>query len=218
MSATAGNIVTWALRKLEEDPDNPIFWTRAELLQLVNDGFLEFTLLAGQLTSERTYTLIGAKLQSVPVGAIAIIHIAYANEKVEKTTVEHFDRANINWNAQSGILQKWAPCGLDRWFCDRHPTSSLNVKLTTLDEPTALGENDEIDLAPEYIEALTNYVFHFARFKEAGAELEQSMENYDAFLDKAGLREQKQFSEQWLIWSRDPDADTGSDYSTLDRS
>jgi hypothetical protein len=107
---------------------------------------------------------------------------------------------------------------LDKWILDRHPTAATSVSLTTLDNPQPLGETDSIDLQPEYVEALIDYVFHMARFKEGGAEFQQSQEAYDNFQNKAGKRAQKTFSEQYVFWARNPQANTGTDYSTLDRS
>lgn len=218
MSATAGDVINAALDRLQESRTSPVFWSRAELLTLLNEGLLELTLIACQLTSERTYTMIGAKLQSVPDGAIAILHVAYASKRVEKSTVENFDRLNSNWDAQSGILTKWAPCGLDRWFNDRTPSAATNVTLTTLDQPTTLTESDTINLDAEYIEALTGYVYHSARFKESGAELAQAMTEYDEFRAIAGHRAQRTFAAEFTIGSRDPNSDTGGGYSTMDRS
>lgn len=215
--ATASSVIDDVLDRLQESRTSPIFWSRSELLTFVNDGFLEFTLMAGQLTTEATYRIIGAKIQAVPITAIALIHVSYASEMVEKSTVERFDRQNPNWEAQYGILQKWSPCGLDKWILDRHPTSATNVSLTTLDNPQPLEESSSIDLAPEYVEALTDYVFHMARFKEGGAEFQQAMEAYDNFQNKAGKRAQKTFAEQYVFWARLPNANTGPDYSTMDR-
>lgn len=219
MITTAGNILDQVLDRLDESRTSPVFWSRAELLIILNDGFLEFTLLAGQFTSEQTYNLIGAKLQAVPIGSIALMHVSYNGKKIEKSTVENFDRANANWDAQSGLLTKWAPCGLDRFFVDRHPTAAgTTITLVTLDEPQIISESTVIDLDQEYIDALTEYVFHFARFKESGAELQQSMANYDLFLDKSGHKAKRTFAQEFLTFSRDPDADTGEGYSTTDRS
>lgn len=211
--ATAGDVVTSALELLDEDSQSPVFWSRAELLIFVNDGFLEYTIGAAQLTSEATYPLVGAKVQAVPPSAIAIIHVAYSSELVEKTSIEVMDRENPNWEAQYGILQRWAPCGLDKWIIDRHPIAAQSVSLTVLDVPTALTESDTIDLAPEFIEALIDYVYHAARFKEGGAEFGQSMEQYDEFKEKVGIQERKTFAQQFVLWSMDPNAATGEAYS-----
>lgn len=215
---TAGDILDTVLDQLAEDETTPVFWSRAELLNLLNDGFLEFTLMAGQLTSERTYAMIGAKVQAVPDGAIALMHVEYSNQPVEKTSVELMDRNKANWDSESGVLKRWAPCGLDQWFCDRQPLVAENVTLTTLDQPATLGEATVIDLDAEYIQGLTFYLFHAARFKESGAELEQAMTAYDDFLGIVGHREKRSFAAEFVLWSRDPNASTGIGYSTIDRS
>ncbi len=215
---TAADVLNTVLDRLDQSRTDPIFWSRAELLTYLNDGFLEFTLIAGQMVSEATFPLVGAKIQAVPVGSLALIHVAYAEVVIEKSSLENFDRQNPNWEAQSGILRQWAPCGLDKWIVDRHPVLATNVSLTTLNAPAVLTETSTIDLAPEFIEALTDYVFHMARFKEGGAEFGQAMTQYDSFQNKAGLRQQKTWSEQFVLWGRDPNADTGGGYSTLNRS
>lgn len=215
---TAAQIIDRVLERVDESTSDPRFWSRAELLQHVNDGFLELTIMCGQLTSNRTYAMVGAKVQAVPSGAIAIMHLAYSSQVIEKSSVELFDRNNANWDNQSGVLTKWAPCGLDRWFCDRQPTTAQSVVLTTLDRPATLAEGTTIDLDPEYVEGLEYYAFHMARFKESGAEFDQAMTAYDDFLAIVGHKEQRTFSQMWTLWSRDPNADTGVGYSTINRS
>lgn len=215
MSTTAGQVVTAVLQRLEEQTSSPVFVARSEILQLINDAFLEFQLIACQQTSERTYTLIGSKLQAVPIGAIAVLHVAYASKKIEKTSIENLDRGNPRWDALTGILQQWAPMGLDSWIADRHPSAAANVTLTTLNQPTVWTEDDTIDLEQEYIDGLVEYGFHMARFKEGGPEFQQSMDNYDRFLNISGLHMKQTFAEQFVAISRDPNADTGLNYSTL---
>lgn len=218
MSITAGQVIDQVLDRADESETNPIFWTRTEILVLVNEGFVELNLIASKMTSERTYGMIGNKVQSVPVGAIAVIRVDYANQKIEKSSLENFDRENPAWDALIGILGKWASAGLNLWFCDRTPPSSYSVTLTTLDETATLTESSVIDLEAEYVEALTSYAYHMARFKESGAELQQAMDAYDEFRAIAGHRAQKTFSQEFVVWSRDPNADTGNNYSTVDRS
>lgn len=217
--ATAGDVIDAALYRLDQSltVSAAQFWTRTELLILVNDGFLEFTLIAGQMVSENNVALAAGNIQDVPSTAIAVIHVSYASEYVEKSSLELFDRGDPDWESKYGILRKWAPMGLNHWIADRYPISSVTVALTTLDKPPVLIESDDIDLAEEYVSALIDYVFHMARFKEGGGEFAQSMDAYDEFRSTAGLQEQQTYAEQWLLWSRDPNADTGPDYSTLER-
>lgn len=217
--ATAADVIDAVLYRLDQSltVSADQFWVRAELLILVNDGFLEFTLMAGQLVSENNVTLATANIQSVPSTAIAVIHVSYASEVVEKSSLELFDRGDPGWESKYGILRKWAPMGLNHWIADRYPIASTTVALTTLDKPVALLEGTTIDLPEEYVSALIDYVFHMARFKEGGGEFAQSMDAYDAFQSTAGMQERQTYADQWLLWSRDPNADTGPDYSTEDR-
>lgn len=217
--ATAGDVLDNVFHRLEEDPDRPIFWSRSELLVLLNDGLLEFVLISGYLQSETTYTLIGSKFQAVPGTAIGLLNVNYASIPVERTSAEDLDRSNRRWDYLSGILKQWMSCGVDKFVIDRHPSAATIVTLFTLDAPTPLTEADIIDLDPEYISSLEDYVFAAARFKEGGQEMIDAQSSYDEFAQKSGMREGRTFSQMMTVWSREPDAgNTGPGYGTLQRA
>ncbi len=212
-------LISNVLLRLEENTATPIFWSREELLTLLNEGNIELALMSGYLTCEQEQVLIGAKIQGVPNGAMALLGVQYEGVQVERTTIEGLDRTTRRWDYQSGILSKWAPCGCTSFVIDKQPTSALLVTLQTLERPPALIETDEIDLEPEYQKALEDYVFHTARFKEGGLEFQMAQAAYDDFTSKAGMRAEKTFSEMFVIWGRTPQAgDTGGSYGTLERA
>lgn len=217
--ATASHVIDKVLFRLEESETSPIFWSRDEILRLLNEGFIEFVLMSGYLNSEATHTMISSKLQAIPSTAMALLGVQYAGLPIERSTVEGFDRTSRRWDYQSGILTQWAPCGVDRFFVNKHPTEATVVTLQTLDAPPVLVEADEIELEDEYVDALEDYTFHAARFKEGGLEFEEAQPSYDDFSKKAGMREQRTFSEMFVIWSRTPNSgDTGGSYSTMERA
>lgn len=216
--ATAAEVLDNVLFRLEEDTDDPVFWSREELLILLNEGYIEFVLMSGYLQSQSNYQMIGSKMQATPDNCMGLLGVQWQSKPIEKTTIEGFDESNRRWDYLNGYLSQWAPCGLDRWFCNATPQLAFTVNLITLDQPAELAEDDEIELEAEYIKALEDYTFSCARFKEGGGEFQQGQESYDDFASKAGMREQKTFSELFALWARDPNADTGGGYSTLDRS
>jgi len=216
--ALASEVISKVLYRLEEDTASPVFWSRAEILILLNEGYIEFVLMSGYLQSQSTYSMIGSKMQAPPDDCMGLIGVQWASKPIEKTTIEGFDESNRRWDYKNGYLSQWAPCGLDRWFCDATPQLAYDVQLITLDQPAALAEASTILLEDEYIEALEDYTFSCARFKEGGGEFRDAQPAYDDFTEKAGLREQKTFSEMMVMWGRDPNQDTGGGYSTLDRS
>ncbi len=219
MATAAATIITNVLDRLEESGSNPIFWSREELLVLLNDGNLELVLGSGYLNSERNQQLIGAKVQAIPPDAIALLGVQYGGVQIERTTIEGLDRTSRRWDYQSGVLTKWAPMGCEAFLIDKHPTSALTVLLQTLDQPAQLTEADNIDLEPEYCKALEDYVFHCARFKEGGLEFQMAQPAYDEFSVLAGMREQRTFSAMFVLWGRTPQSgDTGKNYSTMERA
>src|SRR3990167_11122546 len=127
--ATAAQVIDNCLFRLEEDPDASVFWPRAELLILLNEGLIEFVLISGYLQSQSTYSMIGSKMQATPDDCMGLIGVQWASRPIEKTTIEGFDQTNRRWDYKNGYLTQWAPCGLDRWFCDATPQLAYDVQL-----------------------------------------------------------------------------------------
>ena len=114
MLYTATQIINDVLDRLAEDNANPVFWLRSELLAILNEAFIELTLMAGQNTNDTTLSLVGSHFQTIPDTSIALFNVVYAELPVQKTSLELMDRANANWDAYNGpLIKKWAPCGLN---------------------------------------------------------------------------------------------------------
>lgn len=221
--ATGGSIVDTVLSELEESITTPVFWTRAELLQHLNDGLLELNLLTAKFQSESAvFAPTTATLQTTPAGAICLLHISRNSLFLRKRTLEEMDKENRKWMREissGNVIRQWGPVGLNLFFVyPRLLASGSNLTIVTLDIPPTIGEGTTIALDNEYVSALEQYVFHMARFKEGGAEFQQSMEAYDSFRTQCGALTSKKMSQQYGLWAKEAAADTGSAYATIPRS
>jgi len=221
--ATGGSIVDTVLLELEESITTPVFWTRAELLQHVNDGLLELNLLTGKFQSENAaFAPTTATLQSTPSGAICVLHVSRNSLFLRKRTLEEMDKENRKWMREissGNVIKQWGPVGLNLFFVyPRLLAATSTLTIVTLDIPATIGEATVIALDNEYIDAIEQYVFHMARFKEGGAEFQQSMAAYDEFREMCGALASKKMSQQYGLWAKEAAADTGTAYATIPRS
>jgi len=69
----------------------------------------------------------------------------------------------------------------------------------------------------EFIEALQDYTFHIARFREGGPEFVNAGAAFKNALSRMGDTARKVYSQQPVIWTAEPALDTGPSYSTPDR-
>lgn len=219
MFTRAGEIVSQVLRRLDEEPEDPVFWTRSEILVLLNEGYAELNLIAHKLTSTRTINQMSAHFIRIPETAIAASSLAVGTRAIQKGSLEASDLNNAGWCGDIGVPRRWGAVGCERIFLDRYPTSTdgTDLVLTTLDIPLELDESTIIDLEAEYMLALENYAFSCARFKEGGAEFQQGLASYDDFLKTCGLATDRTVSAQFEEWARIPSPSTGLSYSTVDR-
>ena len=216
--AQGRDVIDSVLDMLEESRTAPIFWTRTELLTYLNDGMAEFNLMTGKFQSERVYSLTSNTFQLVPSGIVAVLHISRNNVLIRKETLESLDRDRPTWmrySTVSGQIEKWGPVGINIFFVYPRPAvSGTSVTLVTLDIPPAIGENTVIPLDEEYVESLTDYVFHVARFKEGGAEFRQSMSAYESFRERGSSLTRRKIAEQSTLFVKEPAAETGGGYAT----
>lgn len=221
--ATGGSVIDTVLRDLDESISVPIFWTRAELLTHLNDGLQELNLISGKFQVETpAFVPTTATLQTTPTGSIAVLHVSRSSQFLRKRRLEDMDRENKKWMQETSagnVIKQWGPVGLNLWFV--YPklfSGGSTLAIVTLDQPGTIGEGTTIALDEEYIDALEMYVFHMARFKEGGAEFQQSMEAYDKFREICGHVATRKMSEQYTLWSKEPAGETGANYGTISRS
>jgi len=216
MAITASEVIDQTLELLDEDPLNPVFWTREELLVHLNDAIREFNLIALKFQERVTSSLPqSVAFQVTPLGAIAVLEISRGDVFLRKRVLEGMDREQPRWQLQTGARPKqWGPVGINLFFLSPNPTTNQSLELTLLQQPMILSEDTVIDLDDEYVDALGDYVFHMARFKEGGAEFQQSLKQYESFRSVSDSALRRRVAENHILLVEEPGADTGPGYTT----
>ncbi len=211
--ATAGSIATKILKRLGENPDTPVFWSRAEILEDLTEIYIEFLLIVvNQVRTDLTVTLAAASAYAdVPNGIIAILDLKVSEKSLDKYTLEALDREGRKWETRAGSPSKWAPVGLNLIASAKRPTSDTSAAITALKYPGDLGEGTNIDLPDEMLTALEEGAFHVARFKEGDPEFANSMPSYELFLKNSA-----EFAQRVSAYGQErPNQSTGSAYTTV---
>jgi hypothetical protein len=177
------------LRLAELYPTSPKHWTRSELLGWMNDAITELNLIAGYLTQTSSVSWSQTNnVISLPADTIVPLELYYNNEVIKKYTVEGLD-SKFNWNDGSvGYKPKaWCPIGTTKilvYPLSQKAAQSLSV-VTVYQQDSVVEAGVELEVMPQYIEAIEHYMFARARFKEGGAEFQQADIDYGRFSEMA---------------------------------
>lgn len=199
-------LIDRVLTDLQQDPTDPVYWTRQETLDIVWEGLVEINLLSGYYQTSVTQTLTNNSLQGAPEH-IAIIHVRMGTAALLKYSVDALDSQFPNWEDESAVAapRRWAALGTNLFIV--HPRTTTTGTVATIDVlqlADQLAETDIIPLDDEYIEALEKYVFHVARLKEGGQEFQQSLSSYQQFTTYAAQLSARVAWKDAPIWAYQP--------------
>lgn len=178
--------------RLEESTDSAgIFWDVAqEIRPAVVEAMNEATLITGE-PQVRATTLFTVPASTVfaplamPADAVALLRV----EGLRKTYVWDLDRQYPGWETAVGDKPRfWFPFGLTMFGIYPCLTGPAQVVLNYVKIPVATPPPyTGIEATPfqaEYIDAFADMAAHIMRFKEAGAEFDQSFAEYNRYLSK----------------------------------
>jgi hypothetical protein len=187
---TVAELISQVLRRLNElDPDNPVHWTREEILVFVNDAVIELNLIAWEFHSTVSDAINAAdNIYDCPDSILAITSVRVGNKYLFRGSLSDLD-LEVKWE-ESGAnrlnVTNWSPVGLDKYLIYPRPLSAGTAYLESLIEPTVMEDDDDaLPVRPEYEAAIENYVVERATFKSGGAELNQVAALYAEYLDSA---------------------------------
>lgn len=210
MTTTASDVIDSVLTELQEDTVNPVFWSRAELLALVWEGLVDINLIAGYLQRTDTIALNGNALQGATTD-IAILRMRVGTRSLEKFSVDDMDANFPTWENDSTSttdgIKHWANAGLTKIVTHKRtlsPPQSVSVDVLRLHP--VLTESTVLLIDDEWSNALEDYVFHVARLKEGGLELQQSMANYQRYLDQVAELARRTAWKSEPGWTQTPKA------------
>jgi hypothetical protein len=176
-------------RLAELYPDTPKHWTRNELLGWLNDAITELNLISAYLTKTNSVSWSQSNnIISLPADTIVPLELYYNNQVIKKYSVEGLD-SKFNWDDGSVGLRPmaWCPVGTTKILVyPRSQKAAQTLSLVTVYQADPIPEaGEQLQVPPQYIEAIEHYMFARARFKEGGAEFQQADIDYGRFAEMA---------------------------------
>ena len=189
MSSTGAEIITRILRRLDElSTSSPVHWTRAEILDHVNDALRELNLVAWEFQNTLTKTAdTNTNVYDHPTGVLAAIDIREDGGRyLFRQSLGDLDK-EMKWEDASLKrlhIQNWSPLGLNKFVIAPKPLGNKTLYIEALIEPTVMSDDTtELPVRSEYEDAIEDYCIERAMFKEGGPELTQASPLYESFLE-----------------------------------
>lgn len=209
--ATVSDLLPQIFSRVEELPEDPIFWTEDEANFAAIEALNDLMLLVGrptQVVSLPFNIVPNQAFQQIPKGIFAVSDIQGAGSQVYKVTLEDFDYLQAyntsDWTQDVGeTIQQWCPIGMTMFAV--HPTLSVfqTVQLTGIAypcvetwpyDPTAIT----VPFNDIFLVTLEKYAAHYLRFKEATDEETESNKIYQSYLDDA--RRMTELQDRQDLW------------------
>jgi hypothetical protein len=188
-----GQIIDRVLTSLNESTIAPVFWTRAELADILQDGM---EVMAEEVMALKRSAFVGlgpGKLYYRTRGIAKDFRVPYRlwlssnNRKLIPVTVEQLDGFHQQWSTVTGDPEYWAPMGYDWFTIFPHPSTGGGVlRIDYLAWPRVLGGDDD---KPEFSESdhdtLMTYGIYDGLLKRWAAP--EAMAIFAQFLEKLGM-------------------------------
>lgn len=178
-----------------EEPSGPgIFWNLGdEIYPFLVEAMNEATLITGEPQVRATsVTTIPVSTVFTPLAmpsdGIAMLRIEGPNGPLKKCWIWDLDKQYPGWEIQTGDSPRyWFPFGLTQYGiypCLTEPAEVIQSYVAT--PVTAARPYTGKELVPfqlEFLEGIEDSAAHAARLKEGGADFDQSMPEYQNFLN-----------------------------------
>jgi hypothetical protein len=191
------SIIDRVLTSLNDSPVAPVFWTRAELADVIQDGM---EIMAEEVMALKRSAFVGlgpGKLYYRTRGIAKDFRVPYRlwlssnNRKLIAVTVEQLDGFHQQWATVTGDPEYWAPMGYDWFALFPHPAQGGGVlRVDYLAWPRALqGDDDRPELPESDHETLVTYGIYDGLCKRWAAP--EAMAIFSQFMEKLGLAKPK---------------------------
>jgi len=162
---TRSEIRARILSALNEDPDDPVFWSASEINDVIDEGAEVICEEAGAV--KRTHflpMLPGAtyySLQAIGPNVMAPWRLwdHYNRRRLDVTSMAALDERMQVWNTVTGDPWHWFPVSWDQFGLFPHPSAGGGLlRIDTLEWPAALqDDDDEPELIAGDVDALVAY-------------------------------------------------------------
>jgi len=189
----ASTLISNVLKRLDElDVQNPVHWSRAEVLGHLNDAVAEYQLVTWELQhTEAVGVSTSSNMYSVPTSFVAPLAVRHGDggNSLRKVTVEHMDR-DCQWESPDDArlhAREWAPMGFDRFIIHPRPLAAGQLFVDGIDIHTPLADSatSYLPVRQEYVPVIEDWVVNRSALKEGGQLLYRYAQHYFDFLTLA---------------------------------
>lgn len=186
--------------KLEETRGPGIFWNRQlEVYPAVVEGMNEASLITGDpelLSLNVTLNPGGFSsnfppfVYQIPQTAILLVRMdAVGQGAIKKVFACDLDRNTPGWEGQTGLMiKRWFPIGMTMFGVWPTLVAPQIVNMTLLSFPVTVSPpytgTEQSPFREEYNDAFSEYAAHICRLKEGGVDFQESIPQYQSYLDK----------------------------------
>jgi hypothetical protein len=127
---------------------------------------------------------------AMPADAFLLVRIdAVGQGSIKKVLVGDLDRLQPGWEGQSDRqIKRWFPIGMTMFGVWPQLTGPQQVRITYVGFPTTdaypYSGTDVSPFREEYNDGFVEYAAHICRLKESGVDFQESIAQYQSYLDK----------------------------------
>lgn len=216
--ATISTLLPFIYSRIDElDENGPVWVVQNEATSAAMEALCDLLLLVGRpdLIVSQPFSIVPNQwMQTIPAGMFCALNMQGAASEVWKITLEDMDGAQVSgpdWEQDVGEqVLKWFPLGFGKFGVWPTIPVAQTVLLTGIASPVTdtwpWSGSEPVNFHDETFQALEKYASHYLRFKEAGADWQESMKDYQSYLDDAKRLTQLENRRDPFIW----DGSTGS--------
>jgi hypothetical protein len=191
---------TWSLlisQFYERVGNNAVFWTKDEVIRILNESMRVFNCLAGfwrDRIDTGAQTVAGQIWYATPVQLTYILRVEVNRIALASTTLYDLDYGRPEWENDICLIgtfpQMFAPMGQNLYALWPAPFESTNSLIVegVVPAPQYTADTDNVNIGTEEVRSVLDYAEHVAQFKEGGQEFEAAQQLLQKFLKQCGAR------------------------------
>lgn len=185
-----GELIEQTYKRLDEDPDDPAYFTTTEVLNALNVGLRVMALLTLCIERTANFTITAATCWHTILDQLAdcikIFRVRKGATRLQPTTFHEQDCYSAAWEATAGAVQVYLTIGCNLLAITPQPAGGDTLSITYAACPATLTADGDVPEVPEeYHQDLIDFALFYLRLKEGGLELKNAMANLMAFYDGA---------------------------------
>lgn len=192
---TGKELIDDTLRKLDEDPDNPYYFSRADVLNALNEGLALWCLLTLELEDILTFVVPGGQ-RSIEAGAQDgrwIVPLAILAEQVplKPTDFGQLHARSASWPAHTGEPTHYAIAGCEMVVFYPKPDQPVTVQAHYARAAAVLTEGNSPEIAEAQHCVLMDYAIPRLRLNDGAGFLQKDLPKLQDFIAAAQVKAQQ---------------------------